>query len=129
MAAAAADEDQARKAGRSRTGTSRESALTRKFRSSVNKTTSRRNRLTPSIKRRRKKNGINHPQIIKRKNGFEITVHTTHTHKQITNNQRDIPGQVSSSAPGASLSFMRPRQHWRMRSSLVSPWQLQKHND
>ena len=128
MAAAAADEDQARKAGRSRTGTSRESALTRKFRSSVNKTTSRRNRLTPSIKRRRKKNGINHPQIIKKEEWIRDN-RTHHTHKQITNNQRDIPGQVSSSAPGASLSFMRPRQHWRMRSSLVSPWQLQKHND
>jgi hypothetical protein len=65
--AAAADEDQARKAGRSRTGTSRESALTRKLRSSVSRTTSRRNRLTPSVcvqqqpknakRRKKKKNG------------------------------------------------------------------------
>lgn len=86
MAAAAADEDQARKAGRSRTGTSRESALTRKFRSSVNKTTSRRNRLTPSIKRRRKKNGINHPQIIKKEEWIRDN-RTHHTHTQANNKQ------------------------------------------
>ena len=57
-AAAAAEVDHERKAGRSRTGTSLDSDLTRRFRSSVSKTMSRRKRFTPStirIRKRKKK--------------------------------------------------------------------------
>ena len=43
--------DQARKAGTSRTGTSRDSALTRRLRSSVSSTSSRRSLRTPSALR------------------------------------------------------------------------------
>lgn len=38
-----------------------------------------------------------------------------------------VPEQVSSSAVDeASLSLKRPRQHWRMRSSLVRPYRKEK---
>lgn len=40
-----------------------------------------------------------------------------------------VPEQVSSSAVDeASLSLKRPRQHWRMRSSLVRPYRKEKKN-